>query len=427
MYVLLQAKTNTRCNMLRKCILTLTTALLIAFPAGAQKQEIVKTGWNFGLMPALNYNVDLGFQVGGLGQVYYYGDGSIYPNYFHKIEAHAYYFTKGACQFILKYDSKHLIEGMRVTADVQYMDTPLNGFYGFNGAVSPYDAAMDQKKSDDGSTGIAFFANHQNQFQANLDLQGNLRPNLTWIGGLRYSYQCYQDISVKPYKGEETLFHQYVESGLIPAEDLWGHRAELKAGLVYDSRDFEPNPAKGIYGTVTLTGGLSRSSASKASLVLSADFRQYLSLIPSRLTMAYQLSAQTLVAGSLPFYALPAFGMRGSFGRRVVGNGVAWGSMDLRLNLARFTAFNQNVELGLVGFAEVGGVIRPYKLAEQMQQLLPTIYNPEIATREQLHGSAGGGFFFSLNRNFIVSMQLGKPFRTQDGPMGIYINLGFSF
>jgi len=46
------------------------------------------------ILPALNYNNDLGFQIGGLGQLFYYGDGSLYPQYLHKLEAHAFFIPK---------------------------------------------------------------------------------------------------------------------------------------------------------------------------------------------------------------------------------------------------------------------------------------------------------------------------------------------
>lgn len=38
----------------------------------------VKTGWNFGLLPVVSYNSDLGFQYGLLTNVYNYGDGKVF-------------------------------------------------------------------------------------------------------------------------------------------------------------------------------------------------------------------------------------------------------------------------------------------------------------------------------------------------------------
>jgi hypothetical protein len=176
--------------------------------------------------------------------------------------------------------------------------------------------------------------------------------------------------------------------------------------------------------------------------MVSADLRGYLPLWPGRITLAGQLSYAGLVAGSLPFYALPSFAMRGSFGRRITGNGVAWASTDLRLHLASFQAFKQNVELGLVGFADAGMVVQSHKLVEQAdlssvkigrildgEPIGPyaSIYDPEIATSDRLHTSVGGGFWFAMNRNFLVAVEMGRPTNPQDGTMGLYLNMGFSF
>jgi hypothetical protein len=406
------------------------------------KKETAKSGWNVGVLPAFSYNNDLGFLAGALAQVFDYGDGSVYPNYRHKFTANLNIYTCGARQVSLNYDSKYLVPGMRVTAGLEYMDNPLCGFYGFNGAVSPYHADLDLRKSADGTDGVAFYADHQRKFLVSLDLQGRLADGLTWLGGASYSWQRYSDVGFKVYDGNESLFHQYRENGLIPEEDTFGHRGELKGGLVYDTRDFEPNPVHGLYASVTATAGASLSEGFRSSLLLSADFRHYLPVWPNRITLAYQLSYRGLLAGTLPFYALPAFAMRGSFGSRITGNGVAWASADLRLCLARFQAFKQNVELGVVGFADAGAAVQPYKLQQQAALGAVTavktldgveagpyrsIFDPDIATSERLHSSAGGGFWFAMNRNFITAVEFGRPLNPQDGSFGVYINLGFSF
>ena len=251
------------------------------------RNEIAKSGWNVGLLPAFYYNNDLGFSVGALAQVFDYGDGTVYPNYRHKFTANMNLYSRGAKQMSMNYDSKYLIPGKRVTAAITYMDNPLCGFYGFNGAVSPYHADLDLRKSVDNSEGIAFYATHQRLFSATVDLQGRVADGLTWIGGAAYSWQRYDDVNFRVYDGTESLYHQYVENGLIPEADTYGHRAELKSGLVYDTRDFETNPERGFYATVTTTGGASFSGGARPSLALTADLRQYVPLWPGHITFAW--------------------------------------------------------------------------------------------------------------------------------------------
>ena len=121
---------------------------------------------------------------------------------------------------------------------------------------------------------------------------------------------------------------------------------------------------------------------------------------------------------------------------------MAWASADLRLCVARFQAVKRDFELGLVAFADAGAVVQPYKLTEQtalgaasiskvldgeMVGPYASVFDSAMATKERLHSSMGGGFWFSMNKNFLVAVEFGRPTNSQDGMMGIYINMGFSF
>ena len=66
----------------------------------------IKTGWNFGILPSIAYDADYGFQGGVLTNVYYYGDGSQYPEYIHSLYLEAAYTTKHHGIFRFNYDSK---------------------------------------------------------------------------------------------------------------------------------------------------------------------------------------------------------------------------------------------------------------------------------------------------------------------------------
>ena len=70
-----------------KRILTGILLIMACFTATAQKKEITKTGINFGPLPAIGYNSNLGWHYGVLTDIYWYGDGSKYPEYIWKIKA----------------------------------------------------------------------------------------------------------------------------------------------------------------------------------------------------------------------------------------------------------------------------------------------------------------------------------------------------
>ena len=72
------------------------------------KKDKVKTGWNFGALPILGYDSDMGFQYGALANIYYYGDGSTYPQYFHSFYFEVSRYTKGTGINQFFFDSKKL-------------------------------------------------------------------------------------------------------------------------------------------------------------------------------------------------------------------------------------------------------------------------------------------------------------------------------
>ena len=87
---------------MKKILLTLVCANIIfnfefSIFNSAQAQDTtkhVRTGWNFGVLPSVAFDADLGFQFGALTNIYYFGDGSTYPEYLHSIYAEAAYTTK---------------------------------------------------------------------------------------------------------------------------------------------------------------------------------------------------------------------------------------------------------------------------------------------------------------------------------------------
>ena len=65
-----------------------TTLLLVCIWFATQlmaqsdkEEQLVKKGWNFGALPTITFDTDLGFQYGALVNLYNYGDGTRYPKY----------------------------------------------------------------------------------------------------------------------------------------------------------------------------------------------------------------------------------------------------------------------------------------------------------------------------------------------------------
>ena len=187
---------------MKKLFLTLAFAALamsLAINAGAQeKEKEMKTGWSFGVLPTATFSADNGFQAGAFGDVYYYGDGSTYPDPLHKISWEGSYFTKSQrMRLYLAYDSKYLIPGMRINASVTYMNDPLYSFWGFNGPAS-FDSGVTQSfTSVDyalwGNRNLLYNGNNVNYYGMSrqmlrvlANVQGRITDNLNWAAGVNF-------------------------------------------------------------------------------------------------------------------------------------------------------------------------------------------------------------------------------------------------
>ena len=149
-----------------------------ALTMSAQEEKHVRQGWTFGLLPSVAYDADLGLQYGALTNIYYFGDGSTYPEYLHSFYAEAAYTTKHFGIFRTAYDSKHLIPGHRLSIDLTYLPDQMCDFYGFNGYQSNYNAAY-SNQNDPAYISRAYYKYRRDLFRFSADLQGSLTPSLS--------------------------------------------------------------------------------------------------------------------------------------------------------------------------------------------------------------------------------------------------------
>lgn len=396
----------------------------------------VKRGWNFGPLPAVGYNSDLGFQFGALCDIFYYGNGDTFPEYLHKFNVEASWYTKGSGVFHLFYDSKHLIPGTRFTFAATYMPNKMMSFYGFNGYASPYSART-------AAANASYYAIDRNLLRILADFQGRITDRIGWAAGVSFWDYRIGAVRLEKYEGRPSLYREYVDHGVIRQQEAKGGAlAEFKLGIVYDTRNHEPAPDHGIWAELIAYGSPDIFNRTGNSyLKISASFRHYISLIRNRLVLAYRIAYQGTVAGRPPFYVQQAITtlylrqvnseglgsintLRGLLYNRIVGDGYAWANVELRLRLFDFRLFGQEWYLGINPFFDAGCITQSYRLAEMKASGSAAIYSGEA---DGLHMSAGIGVKAVMNRNFIVSVEWGKPFDRRDGPCGMNIGLNYIF
>lgn len=421
--------------------------------AGVKKEKI-KTGWTFGAVPAVTYSSDLGFQYGAVVNFFYFGDGKTYPKYLQNIYLEWSRYTKGSGINQIRYDSEHLIPGVRVSGEVSYLTEQALDFYGFNGYQANFNSDLSNDKSTDYISRM-YYRMDRKMFKVRGEFMGNLSgKQLRWLAGFEFSNIKVGTVDIaRLNKGKDSadmlpdvplLYDKYVQWGIIPANQAkGGNNMLLKLGLVYDTRDNEPNPMKGIWTELQFLlapSFLGNKDFSYSKMVLT--HRQYFTLLPQRLSFAYRLSYQGKLTGTIPFYMLPfeyntppdytrdGYGgsrtIRGVLRNRVVGNGVAFGNVELRWKFVRTVLWNQNIYLALSSFVDGGMVTNKYKFSTagvppgQLTEYFPN-------TDESLHIGYGGGFHIALNENFVVALDVAKAAKKEDGNLGIYIGLNWLF
>ena len=409
---------------MKRTIILILTALLTLSMQAAKKKKVqqvdslgrkIKTGWNFGILPSVAFDADLGFQGGALTNIYYYGDGSQYPEYIHSLYAEAAYTTKRYGIFRVNYDSKYLIPKHRLTLDATYQPDAMCDFYGFNGYQSLYNPDMhnwssDSSKINQDYQSRAFYKYKRDLFRFAADIEGTIWKNIKWNAGLgvlgymidecdinmlngKHKYELGDDGKPTDSKAMnpaiEGMYEKYVKWGIIDKnEALGGWHPYLRLGLTYDSRDQRTCPTKGIYADAffTYTAAFNAKYGQQAAagynhLQFNFNFRHYVPVYRDRVTFAYRIGTQNNIAGKSPFYMNTylntlfiqrvmyeglggANSLRGIMRNRILANGFAYANVELRCKVAKFDIGRQHFYIGLAPFFDLGVITQPYELDE---------------------------------------------------------------
>ncbi|MBL6963882.1 MAG: hypothetical protein ISR55_08665 [Bacteroidetes bacterium] len=420
--------------------------------------EKTKTGWTFGLLPAVAFDSDLGFKYGGLINFYNFGDGSTYPDYLQSIYLEISRTTKGSGVNQLFFDSEHLFKNkkIRVTADLSYLTEQALDFYGFNGAEVKFNPAF----QEDGNTSYIsrmYYRHARKMLRFYTDFQAYIIPEkLRWLGGLAFYNFNISTVDInKLNKGKDaadmlpdtkSLYDKYVEWGLIGADEAdGGHNQFIKAGLIWDTRDIEANPGKGIWTEALLmTAPSFLGNNENAFTKLAFTHRQYFTLIKKRLTFVYRLGYQGTIQGTAPFYLQTllissyspsviteglggAKSLRGIMRNRVVGDDIVFGNFEFRWKFIRAVLGGQNVYLALNPFVDIGRVIAPIEVDKGLVAPGEIYANYFTANDEKFHFTYGCGLHIALNENFVLALNYGFAADKQDGDRGLYIGTNWLF
>ena len=412
------------------------------------KNEIVKQGWNFGPLPVVGWDSDLGFQYGACVDIFNYGDGTNYPSYNYKVNLEASTYTGGSSLLRCYGDFKTLIPDGKLFFDCTYFNAKKFDFYGFNGYASPYFGPSFGHNEGEKSE---FYWMRRNQFRLVTSVQRRITGNLHWASGFGYYNIVTGNVNLEGYNGQNTLYQMYRNAGLIRDNEAHGGNVlQLKAGLVYDTRDHDSDPTRGVNIEATLVGApdiIDRKGYSNLGFTFVGS--QYVPVWKDKLTFAYRLGIQTKLAGEIPYYFINNLNtlffrkvyteglggnasVRGINRNGVIGNGMAWLNTEFRWRIVNFRFINQNFHIALNPFFDMGQVIQPYRLEEQKAaytaaggELNP--FNPfYTGKKESVHMTAGCGLKIVMNRNFVISVEMARALDNRDGQK-LWNNIGFNY
>ncbi|MBP3408005.1 MAG: BamA/TamA family outer membrane protein [Bacteroidaceae bacterium] len=450
-----------------------------AEPAGKSKKEIIKKGLNFGPLPVVAFDADKGLQLGALLNIFDFGDGSNYPNTRQSLYLEASFFTKGSQLFVISYDNKFLIPGVRWSTSAVLTNEKAMDFYGFNGYMSYYDHEKVKLGNDkDNKLNYIYtpkYRLNRINFNFKTDFTGNIWNNkLFWEAGyhlnnIKAGYDDRQALNLdKINKGkddykkfpetEPTLFDLYRRWGIISEDEAWGgFSSALRLGLLLDTRDKEGAPSKGIWAEAHVTLAPDWLGTTHPYYRYSATFRHYVPIVKDDvLTFAYRLNYEGTFGNSAPYYMLPFItvmgatydrdGMggyrtvRGIMRDRVQGLDMATYNVELRWRFVNFRKWNQNIAFGLNLFSDGTMVTRNYDMSFRGADEHRAEYDEYMAqsdlSKDRPHITVGAGLRFIMNQNFIVAFEYGMPIskfssdkaiKKQDGNGAFYINTGYLF
>lgn len=405
-----------------------------ASAAGGPAADSARTGLSFGPLPVLAYDADRGFQFGALLNIYNFGDGSDYPDPFSTLYLEASAYTTGNQKYVISYDDRRLIPGVRFCTALRYLGDSALDFYGFNGYQSVY--------TEEVPTGFYRYSRKMLHFKA--DFIGKIAGDLYWEAGYHFNWISAGEFSTDRYELDNTLFGLYREWGIIPdGTASGGVSSAVRAGLMYDTRDAEAMPSRGIWAEVHGIAAPQFLGSTSAYYKVNATFCHYIPLFRDRLVLAYRLNYQGFPGGA-PWYMLPFYTIvgpnydydgiggfrtaRGIMLNRVQGLHTGFWNAEVRWRFVDFVLWRQDISFAVNAFCDGAGVFAGEDLSNRTGKE-PQLYRKFVDTSspDGVHAAAGAGLRFIMNRNFIVAVEYARSFNMQDGGGALYINTGFLF
>jgi Omp85 superfamily domain len=431
------------------CLTTIAHAQRLTDDDLKRKNE----GGYFTGLPLVGYSTDIGY--GGGARAYYYFNGQRTDArfrttpYLHRVFLQAFFTTRGIQFHWLDYDAPRIFESRyRIRSQLIYARNINQNYFGFGnraldplrfpGAPGTFDRYADYYDQEQRVVdGLTYTKYDQVDLQKPLwiaSIERSLADDkVRVLGGFGVSYATIRDYTGKQVDALDgagnrieatqapTRFREDCDAGRLVGCS-GGRDNFFRAGISYDTRDYEPDPNTGVFADLAIDAGSVVLGSEYQYLRTLAAVRGYYSPIPDRadLVLAGRGFIQVQTAG-VPFFSTSSLPftddfhnglggqrtLRGFKQDRFVGRTMAAVTAEVRWTFYRFTRWRQKFGLIAVPFVDLG---RPFDHAGAL-------------TFSDWRPSYGGALRISWNLATIVTIDYGRS--AEDA--GLYINFGHMF
>lgn len=344
-------------------------------------------------IPIIGFDPDTGFNVGA-GASFFQNGKKTSP--FFRIAPYEQMFlvqfiatTEKVYQFTAYYDQPYLMgTPWRVRGELELYKNPIYNYFGignagqqlaFPGSSRVFGSYRDYKNALEEVTNGTSYSHYDEFKYSKVAVRGSAEYDL--VGGLvrpLFGFQV-SHIWVSDYSGgvkdgvlqQSTHLQDDCNAGTAKG-CKGGNDIYLKLGLTFDTRDFEPDPKKGIVATVMgefspkFLGSAFNYGRVTAAMMGYGDILKYKTqqlVITGRFAYNWQF-------GDVPFYSMNMFAfedqddvglggienLRGYALSRFIGPVGMVANVELRHTFANFNVLKQNIKLMAVPFLDYGRV-----------------------------------------------------------------------
>ncbi len=406
----------------------------------------------WGVLPAVNYDSDLGFGFGAVGTVVRFHPGINPFRWRLNLQLYATVKRKpaGGAQFpfhedFIELDVPGLLHNkLRINAALRFLKFSTTGYYGLgNAAVAekPW-TEIDEEEDPDAYRAARRYHQYDRTYpNAELITRFNVwdrsipahKRRLEVFTGAAFSYnlislyegsELQQDVATRATDSPDGREYQRLLAGTENHALL-----VLKGGLLWDTRDHEFMPTRGTFSEISMrlspgvSGGLVYGG-------VTANTRWFAPLYRDYLVFATRIVGD-MIFGTAPVYELARYdgliprdapgggwAVRGVPRQRYHGKIKVLGNFELRSMFYRFRIKEQRFGLGAVINADVGRVWLDYRKVELDGM-------DSDGNFGKFAVGLGGGLRVSWGETFVVRIE--PAYSVTEKNFGFYINVGHLF